>query len=86
MDVSAEGVVDSSCAFFPHPTAASAIVLASSATIARANHFRIFTHSPPLELAAPGSSGRGPNLLVVCIKEGHHTEAVSPFTCIPARV
>ena len=69
MDVSA-GVVDSvdSSAFFPHPTAASAIVPASSATIARANHFRIFTQSPPLELAAPGSSGRGPKLLLVCIR------------------
>jgi hypothetical protein len=43
-------------------------VPASSATIARANHFRIFTQSPPLELAAPGSSGRGPKLLLVCIR------------------
>ena len=54
------GVVSS--AFLPQLTAASAMVSDRSATITRANVFRIFSPSPPLDLAASGSSAAAPEL------------------------
>src|SRR5436309_3181395 len=72
--VSLVGVVSS--AFLPQPIAASAMVRARRATIARAKIFRIVFSSPPLGLAAPELPVAA--LVLSALKtQKHHSWAVS---------